>query len=121
MRRYLIQMAVRVALFLAAAAAYAWHAPMWVVFATLLGAAVLPYTAVVGANAGRERPTGTASYVTREPLAIGYGVVIDGAEDPTGRDGDHNAPADAADRAAPADAEDRAAPADGADNGRHHD
>jgi len=53
-RRYLIQMGVRVACFLLAVLTWS-HVPLWVSLVLLVGAVVLPYIAVLFANAGRER------------------------------------------------------------------
>lgn len=58
-RRYLIQMTVRVVCFLGAVAIDHWI--RWVLLA---GAVVLPYVAVVLANAGRERRTDPGTYLT---------------------------------------------------------
>ncbi|HEY0217106.1 MAG TPA: DUF3099 domain-containing protein [Cellulomonas sp.] len=53
-RRYLAQMAVRLVCFLLAV--LLWHrVPLWVSLLLIVGAVVLPYTAVLFANAGRER------------------------------------------------------------------
>jgi hypothetical protein len=54
-RRYLAQMALRTVCFLGAVAT--WNrVPTWLSVTLLVGAVVLPYVAVVLANAGRERP-----------------------------------------------------------------
>lgn len=53
-RRYLVQMGIRVVCFLLAALLWA-HVPLWVSLTLIVGAVVLPYTAVLFANAGRER------------------------------------------------------------------
>lgn len=53
-RRYLIQMGVRVACFLLAVLTWS-HVPLWVSLVLIVGAVVLPYIAVLFANAGRER------------------------------------------------------------------
>ncbi len=53
-RKYLISMAIRTACVLGAIAVPGW--PRWILLA---GAVVLPYLAVVIANAGRERPDNT--------------------------------------------------------------
>ena len=54
-RRYLAQMAVRTVCFLGAVLSWG-RVPTWLSVALLVGAVVLPYVAVVLANAGRERP-----------------------------------------------------------------
>jgi hypothetical protein len=53
-RRYLIQMGARVVCFIGAILAWP-HVPMIVGILLVAAAAVLPYIAVLGANAGRER------------------------------------------------------------------
>ena len=62
-RRYLVQMTIRVVCFLGAVAIDHWS--RWVLLA---GAVVLPYVAVVLANAGRERRTDPGTYLG-EPVA----------------------------------------------------
>ena len=57
-RRYLIQMTIRVVCFLGAVAIDHWT--RWVLLA---GAVVLPYVAVILANAGRERHTDPGTYL----------------------------------------------------------
>lgn len=57
-RRYLIQMGVRVVCFIGAVAVDHWT--RWVLLA---GAVVLPYIAVVLANAGRERRSDPGTFV----------------------------------------------------------
>ena len=53
-RRYLWQMGVRLVCFVAAGLLWS-HTPLWVPLALLVAAAVIPYVAVLLANAGRER------------------------------------------------------------------
>lgn len=53
-RRYLIQMGIRVVCFLVAVLTWS-RVPMWVSLVLIVGAVVLPYIAVLFANAGRER------------------------------------------------------------------
>jgi hypothetical protein len=53
-RRYLQQMSVRVVCFLLAVLLWG-RVPMWLSIVFVVGAVVLPYTAVLFANAGRER------------------------------------------------------------------
>lgn len=62
-RRYLIQMSIRVVCFLAAVVVDHWS--RWVL---LLAAVVLPYVAVVLANAGRERSTDPGTFVAQPAL-----------------------------------------------------
>lgn len=57
-RRYLIQMSVRVACFVGAVVIDHWT--RWVLLA---GAVVLPYVAVILANAGRERRSDPGTYL----------------------------------------------------------
>ncbi|GEN79151.1 hypothetical protein AFE02nite_08850 [Actinotalea fermentans] len=57
-RRYLIQMTIRVVCFLGAVVVDHWT--RWVLLA---GAVVLPYVAVVLANAGRERRSDPGTYL----------------------------------------------------------
>lgn len=53
-RRYLVQMGIRVVCFLLAVLLWQ-HVPLWVSLVLIVGAVVLPYIAVLFANAGRER------------------------------------------------------------------
>jgi hypothetical protein len=53
-RRYLIQMGIRVVCFLLAVLTWS-RVPLWVSLVLIVGAVVLPYIAVLFANAGRER------------------------------------------------------------------
>lgn len=53
-RRYLIQMGIRVVCFLLTVLLWR-HVPLWLSLLFLVGAVVLPYVAVLFANAGRER------------------------------------------------------------------
>lgn len=53
-RRYLISMSIRTACFLGCMAAILLHWSGWVPWAFVAGSVVLPYVAVVAANAGRE-------------------------------------------------------------------
>ena len=63
MRRYLIQMGIRVLCFVAAFVAYEIYPNPFLVLGFVAAAAVLPYVAVVGVNAGRERGEGSGAYV----------------------------------------------------------
>lgn len=64
MRGYLIQMAIRTACFVGA---FFVHGPLrWALFA---GAVILPYTAVLFANAGSQRRSGGLTEVDRAALA----------------------------------------------------
>lgn len=53
-RRYLVQMGIRVVCFLLAVLLWQ-RVPLWVSLVLIVGAVVLPYIAVLFANAGRER------------------------------------------------------------------
>lgn len=53
-RRYLVQMGIRVVCFLLAVLLWR-HVPLWLSLVFIVGAVVLPYVAVLFANAGRER------------------------------------------------------------------
>lgn len=71
-RRYLAQMVVRTLCFLGAVLTWG-VAPTWLSVTLLIGAVVLPYVAVVLANAGRERPERADSFM--ELRGIGAGPV----------------------------------------------
>ena len=66
MRRYLVQMSIRVVCFLGAVALDHWT--RWLLVA---GAVVLPYTAVLLANAGRERVADPGTFMTAPALPAG--------------------------------------------------
>jgi len=69
-KRYLIQMGIRVLCF--AIAVITWHhIPMWVSLFFIVGAVVLPYVAVIFANAGRERRDEETTFI--DPREIGPG------------------------------------------------
>lgn len=71
--RYLVQMGIRVVCFLAAI--FTWgHVPLWVSLVFIAAAVVLPYTAVIGANAGRERQDDDASYLDPREIERGPGT-----------------------------------------------
>lgn len=61
-RRYLAQMVVRTLCFLGAVLTWG-VVPTWLSVTLLIGAVVLPYIAVVLANAGRERPERADSFM----------------------------------------------------------
>jgi hypothetical protein len=63
-RRYLVTMAIRTVCFLGAAVTATQGAPWWVWGSLSLAAIVLPYIAVVMANAVRPRPPGASPPVT---------------------------------------------------------
>ncbi|WP_419185682.1 DUF3099 domain-containing protein [Mangrovactinospora gilvigrisea] len=56
-RRYVISMGIRTLCVIATV--MLWHVNMWLAWATLAGGLLLPYIAVVYANAGREQPQET--------------------------------------------------------------
>ncbi len=64
-RRYLLQMGLRVLCFVAAIVVWP-HVPLFVGIVLIAAAAVLPYIAVLGANAGRERQQYDPDPVPRE-------------------------------------------------------
>ena len=68
--RYLVQMGVRVVCFIIAVLTWG-HIPVWASIVFIIAAVVLPYFAVIGANAGRERQDDDASYL--DPRQIGPG------------------------------------------------
>ncbi|GEL93378.1 DUF3099 domain-containing protein [Cellulomonas composti] len=69
-RRYLAQMGVRLVCFLLAI--FTWsRIPVWMSVVLLVGAVVLPYVAVIFANAGRERRDDAPPFV--DPREIGGG------------------------------------------------
>ena len=70
--RYLIQMGIRVVCFLAAVLTWG-KIPMAVSIVLLVATVVLPYSAVLFANAGRERDDDSASFLTQRELGAGPG------------------------------------------------
>ncbi|MHA3947504.1 DUF3099 domain-containing protein [Cellulomonas bogoriensis] len=82
-RRYLIQMGIRVACFLGVALIDHWS--RWLL---LVGAVVLPYVAVVLANAGRERGQASTTLMDARalPSSAGLGPDGGGAHGPTAHD-----------------------------------
>ena len=67
-RRYLFQMGLRTLCFLGAVLTFG-HVPSWASVAMIAGAVVLPYIAVVLANAGRERPERPEEVLHQRQLA----------------------------------------------------
>jgi hypothetical protein len=63
-RRYLVTMGIRTVSFIGAVVAASQGAPWWVWGSLALAAIVLPYVAVVLANAVRPRPSGVSAPVT---------------------------------------------------------
>ena len=70
-RRYLVQMGIRVVCFIAAVAV--WSTLPWLTLVLAVAAVVLPYIAVLGANAGRDQVHYDTSPM--EHRAIGPGEV----------------------------------------------
>ncbi|MBW0253177.1 DUF3099 domain-containing protein [Cellulomonas sp. PS-H5] len=103
-RRYLIQMGIRVVCFLAAVLTWS-RVPLWVSLVLIVGAVVLPYIAVLFANAGRERrddaPPGYLPHLldaapTARPVAPAPPTPGPGPADEPWRAGDRPAGHDAA-------------------------
>lgn len=91
-RRYLIQMGIRVVCFLLAVLTWT-RVPMWVSLVLIVGAVVLPYIAVLFANAGRERrDVGPVGYVPHQ-LDAAPPVRPVAAAPPADRDADPDGPA----------------------------
>ena len=68
--RYIIQMSVRVVCFLLAV--FTWgHIPSWASLILLIATVVLPYSAVLFANAGRERNTDGADFLPQREIGGG--------------------------------------------------
>ncbi|MGW2377648.1 MULTISPECIES: DUF3099 domain-containing protein [Kitasatospora] len=73
-RRYVISMLIRTLCVLAAVAL--WDVQRWLAFAALAGGVLLPYFAVLIANAGREQTPGlpsTFDFPADTPLMLGPG------------------------------------------------
>ncbi|MFH9350140.1 DUF3099 domain-containing protein [Kitasatospora sp. NPDC017646] len=73
-RRYVISMLVRTLCVLLAVAL--WDVQRWLAFAALAGGVLLPYFAVLVANAGREQAPGlpsTFDFPSETPLMLGPG------------------------------------------------
>ncbi|WP_217615720.1 DUF3099 domain-containing protein [Cellulomonas sp. GbtcB1] len=104
-RRYLIQMGIRVVCFLVAVLTWS-RVPLWVSLVLIVGAVVLPYIAVLFANAGRERrddaPPGYLPHLldaapTARPVAPAPPTHGPGPADEPWRSGDRPAGHDGAD------------------------
>lgn len=79
-RRYLVQMAIRTACLVGAVVVDHWT--RWVL---VVGAVVLPYTAVIAANAGQDRPSDPGTFLPpATPLALPGGATDPGAGPPSG-------------------------------------
>ncbi|MFF9642290.1 DUF3099 domain-containing protein [Kitasatospora aureofaciens] len=73
-RRYVISMLIRTLCVLLAVAL--WDVQRWLAFAALAGGVLLPYFAVLVANAGREQPPSlpsTFDFPSETPLMLGPG------------------------------------------------
>ncbi|MEU6966355.1 DUF3099 domain-containing protein [Kitasatospora aureofaciens] len=73
-RRYVISMLIRTVCVLLAVAL--WDVQRWLAFAALAGGVLLPYFAVLVANAGREQPPSlpsTFDFPSETPLMLGPG------------------------------------------------
>ena len=85
-KRYLLQMGVRVLCF--AAAVLTWgRIPMWASLLLIIAAVVLPYSAVLFANAGRERQESDGSFMTAREIGPGSGAPrgLGPSDEPDGR------------------------------------
>ncbi|WP_369388418.1 DUF3099 domain-containing protein [Streptomyces sp. CG1] len=101
-RRYVISMTIRTASVILAVAL--WNVERYVAFVALVAGALLPYVAVVIANAGRERPPSLPSTFIAAPTrpmitppraeeAQAESVPEDAAAHPTGARGERSDPA----------------------------
>ncbi|MDQ0374905.1 DUF3099 domain-containing protein [Cellulomonas humilata] len=72
-KRYLVQMGIRIICF--AGAVLSWgRIPMWASLLLLIAAVVLPYSAVLFANAGRERRDTDGTFMTAREIGPGTGA-----------------------------------------------
>ena len=72
-KRYLIQMGIRIVCF--AGAVLSWgRIPMWASLVLLIAAVVLPYSAVLFANAGRERRDSDGTFMSAREIGPGTGA-----------------------------------------------
>lgn len=72
-KRYLIQMGIRIVCF--ALAVLTWgHLPIALSIVFIVGAVVLPYVAVIFANAGRERRDTDVSFEVQREIGPGTGT-----------------------------------------------
>ncbi len=72
-KRYLVQMGIRVVCF--AGAVFSWgHIPLWASLILIVAAVVLPYSAVLFANAGRERRDTDGTFMTSREIGPGTGA-----------------------------------------------
>lgn len=82
-RRYLIQMVIRTACFVAAVVAHMSNAPAWLTWSFVAGAIVLPYVAVVMVNAGRENDP----FLTEAVTPVEGTLILGAPEDQVDSDG----------------------------------
>ena len=72
-KRYLVQMGVRIVCF--AGAVLSWgRIPMWASLVLIVAAVVLPYSAVLFANSGRERRDSDGTFMTPREIGPGSGT-----------------------------------------------
>ena len=84
-RRYLAQMGVRLVCFVLTIVTWS-HMPRWVSLVLVVAAVVLPYVAVIFANAGRERRDDAEPFVDLREIGPGGrpGRIGDTPDDPAG-------------------------------------
>ena len=86
-KRYLVQMGVRIVCF--AAAVLSWgRIPMWASLLLIIAAVVLPYSAVLFANAGRERRDSDGTLMSAREIGPGTGAPrgLGPSDSPDGRE-----------------------------------
>ena len=86
-KRYLIQMGIRIICF--AGAVLSWgRIPMWASLVLLIAAVVLPYSAVLFANAGRERRDSDGTFMSAREIGPGTGAPrgLGPSDSPDGRE-----------------------------------
>lgn len=72
-KRYLVQMGIRILCF--AGAVLTWGGiPMWASLLLIVAAVVLPYSAVLFANAGRERRDSDGTFMAAREIGPGSGA-----------------------------------------------
>jgi hypothetical protein len=72
-KRYLVQMGIRILCF--AGAVLTWgRIPMWASMLMIVAAVVLPYSAVLFANAGRERRDSDGTFMNPREIGPGSGA-----------------------------------------------
>jgi hypothetical protein len=86
-KRYLVQMGIRIICF--AGAVLSWgRIPMWTSLVLLIAAVVLPYSAVLFANAGRERRDSDGTFMSAREIGPGTGAPrgLGPSDSPDGRE-----------------------------------